>query len=317
MNESETVNPRVIESVSEFLECLLPDDGMSAMELESCWLFRGQTRRRDKWPLQPKAARPEGFQGVLTRQQRQKAPQHLVHTIPADLIVFKEWSDRAVASRDDLPTNEWERLALAQHYGLATRLIDWSSSPLVALFFAVESEYDEHGAVYAYRRPMHPCRIDPSIHRLWPPPSGWVEGGHLNPLNVKMTDNWDAVFFYQPRPMDGRMLQQQDLFTYHLNPLVPITPGLVVAGRQPPYPFGTDLMEFVIESSMKGKLQNELRILGITYESLFPDLGGLSKHMNAIHCPHVGTVRSNGLPEAWRKSGAKLLTPPAEGAAQP
>lgn len=49
---------------------------------------------------------------------------------------------------DARPKNDKEFLFLAQHYGLPTRLLDWTYNPLIALYFACCSNFDKDGIVY-------------------------------------------------------------------------------------------------------------------------------------------------------------------------
>jgi hypothetical protein len=83
-------------------------------------LFRGQS---GDWPLLPKIARLATPSGVLEAEQR----------------MFAEFKRQALPHLEQLPDSDWDWLSLAQHSGMATRFLDWSTNPLAALWFAVQN----------------------------------------------------------------------------------------------------------------------------------------------------------------------------------
>jgi FRG domain len=62
--------------------------------------------------------------------------------------LFLEFKHRAVALIRAPEFTDWHWLAYAQHLGVPTRLLDWSSSPLVATFFALQGEAETDRAIY-------------------------------------------------------------------------------------------------------------------------------------------------------------------------
>ncbi|MEZ8383099.1 FRG domain-containing protein [Vibrio splendidus] len=94
-------------------------------------LFRGQ---RQDYSLLPKLARLD-LNGDIKNVER---------------LMLDEFRRACLPLAEFQPENNWDLLALAQHHGLPTRLLDWTYSALIALWFAVQKEpkVKESGVVW-------------------------------------------------------------------------------------------------------------------------------------------------------------------------
>jgi hypothetical protein len=146
-------------------------------------------------------------------------------------------------------------LSIAQHHGLPTRLMDWTFSPLVALYFATEfpangAEYsDEDCVVYA---------LDLNLQENPIPQIASVDDekrGH--PFKVK------ELHAYLPSHESLRIRVQSGLFTIQPDPTTPL---------QSPH-----LSQIRIKGSAKHNIEDTLFRYGIHRKALFPDLEGLAR----------------------------------------
>jgi hypothetical protein len=205
-------------------------------------VFRGQT---SDWPLLPKLARPDlGLHD---------------EALEAERMLF---TDFRRCSRPYLPSSnldDWSLLAIAQHHGLPTRLLDWTENPLAALWFAVRDASTTRG---------------PAV--VW---SVWYDEKLLvNPEQEPSPFEIERSRFIRPPHISKRVTAQQGCFTVHAyydnrGGFLPME-KTEIAER---------LVKIELPSSALGELRYYLDCFGVNQAMLFPDLDGLCHHIGWTH----------------------------------
>jgi len=167
---------------------------------------------------------------------------------------------------DDLPG--W--LLLMQHYGIPTRLLDWTRSPLIALLFAVEEEQDSGGTVWG----LSPGLLNERQigTREMPVADDWrVSGVFESAFRGNKTAHSDKIIAFPAPHTDLRQMIQASEFTIH---------GVPQPLDEDPNA-GEFLVRIDVPSTAKEDLKDSLELLGIVREDLFPDLEHLAEEIKS------------------------------------
>ena len=279
-------NPKYISSLSEYLQAIealkfhYPNEPLVQNPTSNPFLFRGLSNV--SYSLLP---------GIL-RGHKQKFEDH----IAVENNLYTTWADEygilnyficeASAYLKIPATNHHQWLEYAQHYGVPTRLLDWTSNPLVALFFACRSDHDADAKVWL----LHQRNYLRFLTTNMSAPDGKTISQIIDDL-LFCKSSIKYPFIYTPYYVDTRMSAQssyfmvwgaepialENIFTTELYCMQfkENTNGRVYGDHE------RSALSFAlyIHADRKQTLLRELDSVGINEKTLFPGLDGIGRYV--------------------------------------
>ena len=221
------------------------------------WAFRGEVSAQ--WPLMT----------AIARRLTAYCPDPVLWPLRESraLRVFRRKAHNYLTDSSGL-TDDLRSLALMQHHGAPTRLLDFTKSPYVAAFFALENAQGD-SAVYGLNTP-----------RLWSAAPMFDRSLTRETIDPRLPGNYERFFLKntypvvwvgEPLEMDRRLVSQSGLF---------VMPGQIqktLGELLESYYQGEDmLVKYVLPFSLRAQAMQSLYRMNITYATLFPDLEGLA-----------------------------------------
>ena len=165
--------------------------------------------------------------------------------------VFLEFKRNYRRYYNQVLTKDMDILMLGQHYGLPTRLLDWTTNPLVALYFACSEKNDTDGVVYLKGLKSDNRYID--------------EKRDVSPFAYKNNE------FILPEVFDVRFANQNGLFELFADPTVESNTNIKA--------------KIIIKGSNKDTIIDQLSMIKMAPMELFPTLDNLCKSIELSYIP--------------------------------
>ena len=219
--------------------------------------YRGQSR--EDWTLKPSILR---IFSPLERESSVRAEEALLNTFISQAHVYVATFSAALEQGSAV---DW--WPLMQQHGAPTRLLDWTTSPFVATYFAVTGDFESDAAIWCHNR----VALDTVMTNSDAPKYERF---------VQIDGNFakDSLWCYSihlKRPT-ARMIAQRSVFTLCSDICADHVSALrVINATDSPDPLGFN--KVMVPARLKGPLLRRLIEMNITAATLFPGIDGIGR----------------------------------------
>ncbi len=237
------------------------------------WAFRGQEDA--SWPIESSLTRAltrKGIHGSWWRRQEER--------------IIRIFRRKAHLLLTRTPSDFFEWLALMQHHGAPTRLLDFTWSPYVATFFALDRATKD-AAIWAISasalQKRQQAEDGESAQRLFDRKTPVEERvpDAIHPWNSDrlaefvLSNKKRSVIVGEPYHLNRRLIAQSGTF------LLPCDSREAVESLIASHGGGLDeIKKIVLEKGMRDTAIKALYTMNLTHATLFPDLDGLARSMD-------------------------------------
>jgi len=194
---------------------------------------------------------------------------------------FRKYAQREAVPYDSI----WNWLAVAQHHGLPTRLLDWTYSPYVALHFATEhvDEFTVDGVIWCVDYAATNRYLPDALKDVLAAEGSDVFTAEMLGRAVPTLRDFDAlsherfVAFLEPPSLDERIVNQFALFSLVSNASARLESWLIDHPRC--------YRRLVVPAALKWEVRDKLDQANITERVLYPGLDGLSRWLRRYYTP--------------------------------